>query len=200
KKEDLPPLPAKFWDLYPSKPRIVSTDSSFHDGKIRVNSHVDGLWPSHVYLEWVPNPESVKTLSACLDYVTQSLTAAIIKNRAIKTTDIQVRTLVHSELDVDLPLHVSLSDSIMIPANKKGLFKSAMISACEKIARNKLDLKFSAITRIYLNKTKTRAFIALVLNEDVHLSNLIKQVNHICRTFKKPEFHDLQPHISIGWF
>jgi hypothetical protein len=49
---ELPPLPAAFHDLYSTNARIGTRDDpALHGGRKRAVKHVDGNWPSHIYLE-----------------------------------------------------------------------------------------------------------------------------------------------------
>lgn len=136
----LPPLPAAFHDLYASSTRVsVKDDPSLHCGRKRVIPHVEGNWPTHVYLEcvflalalshWEPQLilagyPSRKELPLLADIINQS------KTKVKSASDIH--SLLHSDLGAQLPLHISLSRPVVLRTEQRATFTEVLQQSIDK--------------------------------------------------------------------
>jgi hypothetical protein len=109
----LPPLPSAFRDLYASSTRVsVRDDPSLHGGRKRVIPHVEGNWPTHIYLEWYPS----KAELAVLDGVLSQVEVKLGEDAG------EIHSLLTSELGVQLPLHISLSRPVVLRTEQRQPF------------------------------------------------------------------------------
>ncbi|KAJ5083238.1 hypothetical protein N7456_012665 [Penicillium angulare] len=119
---DLPPLPPTFHDLYASSTRVsVQDDPTLHGGRKRVTPHVEGNWPTHLYLEWYPSKEELPLL--------KNLIPSQSKDRA--KNQVRIHSLLHSDLGAQLPLHISLSRSVVLRTEQRTLFMDSVQKAVE---------------------------------------------------------------------
>ncbi|KUL82275.1 hypothetical protein ZTR_10767 [Talaromyces verruculosus] len=102
-KQTLPALPTAFHDLYASSIRVsVRDDPNLHGGRKRVIPHVEGNWPTHIYLEWYPRRDELTVLKDVLSkFLTTDQKQPFIEafERAIKSSNTQRFTVVPDTLD-----------------------------------------------------------------------------------------------------
>jgi hypothetical protein len=148
----LPSLPTHFQDLFLSGPRLTD-DPEFHQGRIRTHQHVEGQWPSHVYIEWYPDDSGCgEILKKLLDLADKAIGA--------KLTGKEMHSLLESELNVKLPLHISLSNTMMIETENKDEFLAGIMDSMKNFECFEVEIVTHSVN-ILLNDTKTRAFIAI---------------------------------------
>ncbi|KAK9370659.1 U6 snRNA phosphodiesterase Usb1 [Lipomyces kononenkoae] len=172
----VPPLPDRFFDQYASAPRI-GDDPELHDGRIRQSPHIEGKWPTHVYCQWIPT-ESVAAGLESLVPVTAS-------------------SLVHSPLGAPLPLHVSLSQPLMLTTQDRDEFRKGV---WETIGDNSrcFSLKFKS-TDWLANPTQTREFYALLAEPSDQLTTLVDATNKVCQAMSYPTLENPSFHVSLAW-
>ena len=132
--ENLPPLPSSFHDLYASSSRpSTQDDPQLHGGRQRVTPHVEGNWPSHVYIE-------CKSLKDARIISAQSQETDRVRGRPSRTESqklpnilssvhspsLQTNSLLRSDLGAPLPLHISLSRSISLLTHQRDSFLSSL--------------------------------------------------------------------------
>lgn len=132
---DMPPLPSTFHDLYASTVRqSVTDDPSLHQGRKRLIPHVPGNWPSHVYVECklihLPSPDPKLS---CPGHPTNAQHAML--TRLLRDVEKELHhelplySFLTSDLGAPLPLHISLSRPMSLPAADKDAFLDRISSS-----------------------------------------------------------------------
>ncbi|QUC17213.1 uncharacterized protein UV8b_01454 [Ustilaginoidea virens] len=215
-RAQLPPLPAAFHDLYASTVRqSVVDDPSLHQGRKRLNPHVVGNWPSHVYVEWHPSKSQ--------HHVLESL---VRKTRQLVGHGIHLHSLLTSDLGTELPLHISLSK----PLSLAGSLKDGFFARLEESVRRSGVAPFSvrpAGLAWCKSPDSDRTFFVLrvVTASDAspggggdmrqpsgpaanpELMALLARCNGVAACFQQPPLYqqtrsesaDAAFHVSIGW-
>ncbi|KAJ5124529.1 uncharacterized protein N7515_008354 [Penicillium bovifimosum] len=178
----LPPLPESFHDLYATATRVsVQDDPNLHDGRVRIIPHIEGNWPTHVYLQWYPCVEGQGLL-----YNTLVQCGIDISDRS----ENQVHSLLISDLGVKLPLHISLSRSVVVRTEQRFELTDALENA----------IKESGVLSFYIqpdrlywssNYEKTRWFLVLGVQKPKNdeLNRLLKVTNDVLARFGQPPLY-----------
>ncbi|KAF7911075.1 uncharacterized protein EAF01_002583 [Botrytis porri] len=175
---ELPPLPSKFHDLYASTVRNSSRDDpSLHGGRKRVTPHIEGNWPTHIYIEWYPSTTEFDLISSLISKV-----------ESFKTHDIQ--TFLSNDLGVPLPLHVSLSRSIGFSKDVKDTFLTSFEQVIKSSGVRPFGMGFSGLTWVP-NYEKTRWFLVLcvITSESNALNKLLHVSNKVVEEFGQPPLY-----------
>ncbi|CAI6280630.1 unnamed protein product [Periconia digitata] len=181
---DLPPLPAAFHNLYSVNARIsTSDDPSLHGGRKRAVPHVQGNWPSHVFLEWVPSQPESQALRRLIDQVEASIKHDIdAKNKSLQAPDIVPSLL--SPLGTPLPLHISLSRTLQIKTDNREPFLDTLIASIRTSMVKPFSLRVSKLKWVP-NFERNRWFLVLVLQKPPQneLNRLLDSCNQAtCQT------------------
>lgn len=182
RRSELPPLPESFHDVYQTGPRLE--DEEFHGGRVRTVQHVSGLWPTFVYLEWIPDEEELGLLRK----VTTGLGA-------------NVESLAESALGVRRPLHISLSDTIMLKGEDRGRFVDRVSQMLRTGFGGPVDCRLAGDIRLFMNQTQTLVFYGALIRDD---RDQVRQMAHNVYRLLTSEFDNMNimdistPHVSIA--
>ncbi|CZT46938.1 uncharacterized protein RSE6_07452 [Rhynchosporium secalis] len=182
----LPPLPSGFHDLYASATRVsVRDDPSLHEGRKRVIPHIEGNWPTHIYIEWYPSTTEDATLS--------NLISALQKAVPL-VTNAKVHSSVKSDVGVPLPLHVSLSRSLGFSAAQKDEFVDALSRVLETSGIRPFPITFTGLKWVS-NFEKTRWFLVLSIfkPESDGLNKILHVCNSVVKQYGQPPLYPRQP-------
>ncbi|KAI7235880.1 hypothetical protein KC330_g4047 [Hortaea werneckii] len=179
-KTALPPLPSTFQDLYSSTVRTSTQDDpSLHGGRKRVTPHIEGNWPTHVYLEWRPNREEAQLLAG--------LIAAQHADVKVASEQSNIHSLLQNDLGVSLPLHVSLSRPLVLRTEQKEPFLDRLENAILTSGVHTFTVRPNGL-RWHSNESNSRYFLALGVErtQRAEMSSLLTACNHVAKAFDQP--------------
>ncbi|KAF2626894.1 hypothetical protein BU25DRAFT_342818 [Macroventuria anomochaeta] len=188
--DDLPPLPAAFHDLYSTNARVTTSDNpSLHGGRKRAVPHVEGNWPSHVYLEWVPSQTESDSLHSLIQTIKDSIKEENIK-RAKPLPVPDIIPSLQSELGAPLPLHVSLSRTLQIKTDDRETFLGTLSSSLRRAAVQAFYFDFRGLKWVP-NFERNRWFLVLGIRKPAHdeLNRLLSACNEAAQTSGHPALY-----------
>ncbi|KAL2063506.1 hypothetical protein VTL71DRAFT_5311 [Oculimacula yallundae] len=182
----LPPLPSAFHDLYASTTRVsVKDDPSLHEGRKRVIPHIEGNWPTHIYIEWCPSSTEDASLS--------NLIAALQKEGPLDERS-KVHSSVTSDVGVPLPLHISLSRSLGFSTARKDDFVESLSRVLKASGIRPFAITFTSLKWVP-NFEKTRWFLVLSITkpESDGLNKILHVCNSVVKSYGQPPLYPKPP-------
>ncbi|EPE29368.1 hypothetical protein GLAREA_00528 [Glarea lozoyensis ATCC 20868] len=180
--ENLPPLPSKFHDLYASTTRASTRDDpSLHSGRKRGTPHIEGNWPTHLYIEWCPPTTEHIVVS---DFLAKLIEATATQN------DFAICSFLSSDLGAPLPLHISLSRPIGLVTADKENFVELLERVIRTCGIRPFDVTISGVDWVS-NFDNTRWFLVLRLLKPPHdgLNKLLHLCNDAVGIFGQPPLY-----------
>ncbi|KAL8639324.1 MAG: hypothetical protein Q9228_003630 [Teloschistes exilis] len=176
----LPPLPDSFHNLYASNARASKHDDpSLHGGRQRQIPHIEGQWPTHVYIEWRPSGSESEILTNMLEKAKVSL-----------PPNVRLESLLKNDLGADLPLHISLSRTLMLATHERQTFTDVFEAAI-----GTSDVKPFTVTLEKLhwvaNYENNRWFLVLQAAKPEYngLAELLVASNTVAKRFGQPSLY-----------
>ncbi|KNZ57960.1 uncharacterized protein VP01_2030g2 [Puccinia sorghi] len=175
-------------------PDGLVNDPSLHQGRKRARPHVDGDWPTHIY---IPIKLEAKSKHSLGKVVTQ-----LSKEDQSKVW----HSLIHSDFE-EFSLHLSLSRPLFLKTNERDNFINQMKKFISGIKL--FEIYFSAFSNL-MNDDCTRGFLALEVgngHSDVSklfyssiLNELLKEIDKVLEMYCQPKYYENPRfHVSIAW-
>ncbi|KAI9785833.1 MAG: poly(U)-specific 3'-to-5' RNA exonuclease [Peltula sp. TS41687] len=181
----LPPLPSIFHNLYPTASRTSTHDDpSLHGGRKRAVPHIDGNWATHIYVEWHPTDRETTTLSAIVSSTTNDGGAQASSSSSHQS---KLHSLLCNELGAQLPLHISLSRTLVLSTDKRQSFSDRLERSITACAVRPFEVSFADLDWV-ANYEQTRWFLVLRLARSVegNLGRLLNVCNEAAGAFRQP--------------
>ncbi|KFX91283.1 hypothetical protein O988_07821 [Pseudogymnoascus sp. VKM F-3808] len=182
----LPPLPSRFLDLYASNARTSAHDDpSLHGGRKRTTPHIQGNWPTHLYIEWYPNPTEHELLTSLVDSFRDHS-----RYGDEYEGDLDIQSLLTSDLGSPLPLHISLSRPIGFSTATKDAFLSSLQTAISNSDIYPFPITFNGCDWAS-NYEGTRWFLALRVAKPLedNLNKLLRVCNDTVQSHGQPPLY-----------
>ncbi|PWW74487.1 hypothetical protein C7212DRAFT_298691 [Tuber magnatum] len=193
----LPPLPSRFHDLYAVAPRVGQQDDpSLHGGRKRSIPHVQGNWPTHVFIEWHLSRSEFDVLNDA--YHTASTVTA--------EAGVKLESHLKSDLGSEQPLHLSLSRPNVLATGQREGFLELLRDRLDKTRIKPFSVEFTGFEFVS-NNDRTRWFFVLRATEgaDTQLPRLLQLANHTFEAFEQPPLYAENGdkldgfHVSLAW-
>ncbi|KAF2281195.1 uncharacterized protein EI97DRAFT_367191 [Westerdykella ornata] len=189
-RNELPPLPASFHDLYSANARTSTTDDpSLHGGRKRAIPHIEGNWPSHVYLEWIPSQTESEQLHQLIETVKEAIEK--LNKERIKPLPIpDITPSLRSPLGASLPLHISLSRTLHIKTDDREAFLETLRGRIRKSSVHPFEIRFANLKWVP-NYERNRWFLLLGIEKPPgdELNRLLEACNAACSDYRYPELY-----------
>lgn len=177
-------------------------NSSVHRGRIRSFEHVEGNWPTHVYIQ-IP-------ISIELQELIEEAKQQLLKYNKSNTNEGTTRASLQWEFVAEPDLHLSLSRTVTLKYHQIPTLVKTLNQTITELKNNlntpiKLQFEMCNI-RFFMNEPKSRSFAALSMiefedaSENSIFLQLIDCVNQCFRMFSLQEYYsDPQPHVTFAW-
>ncbi|KAL8822858.1 MAG: hypothetical protein Q9191_006414 [Dirinaria sp. TL-2023a] len=186
----LPPLPGSFHDLYASTVRSSNQDDpSLHNGRQRQTPHIEGHWPTHVYIEWHPSKAESARIRQILDRVDDP---ACLPEKAC------VHSLLKNDLGTELPLHISLSRSLSLLTDQRQRFIDTVTKNTSRSGARPFEVSIKGLSWV-ANYEGNRWFLVMQLAKPVEdgLNKLLQVSNWSAQAFNQPWLYSEAKSISV---
>ncbi|KAI9627412.1 hypothetical protein H4Q26_017409 [Puccinia striiformis f. sp. tritici PST-130] len=163
----------------------LTNDPSLHQGRKRTRPHVEGDWPTHVYIS--------------IDL--QGKTKDFLDRMVLKLAQEDQSKVWHSLINGNsegFALHLSLSRPVFLKTNEREEFLNQLKKNISQI--NVFGIHFSTFSTL-VNDECTRGFLALEVGTGHSLlGDLLVQVDNILERFCQPKYYETPKfHVSIAW-
>ncbi|GAB7364438.1 hypothetical protein MBLNU230_g4979t1 [Neophaeotheca triangularis] len=202
----MPPLPAAFLNMYSSTVRKSGGDDpSMHQGRKRTIPHIEGAWPTHIFLDWHPTPQESESLT---EIITQQIKLKESGLATTTTTTInpqdpkqKVHSFLTNHLGVSQPLHISLSRSLTLQTEQRAPFITSLKTAIQQTPVNPFVCVGTKL-KWFPNDDRSRWFYVMgveaVEPRGDELRLLLRACNAVCERFGLRGLGD-KFHVSVAW-